>query len=143
MIEAAFNAGITTVAAAGNFGELANLTSPASSPSAITVAAIARNNTRPDFSDYGAAIDIFAPGVDVLSCFTGSDTATELLSGTSMSAPHVSGLVLYLKSIASGSDDMASPAAVTAKIKALASPNLVESPGPGSPNVIAYNGNGA
>lgn len=140
MVEAAYHQGVTTVVAAGNYGELANLTSPASSPNAITVGAIAANFTRPAWSDYGETIDIFAPGVNVLSTWTGSNSASRTLSGTSMSAPHVSGLVLYLKSIMSGLD---TPDAVASKIQELGISNLVQDPGLGSPNVIAYNGNGA
>lgn len=140
MVEAAYNQGITTVVAAGNYGQSANLTSPASSPNAITVGAIAANFSRPAWSDYGETIDIFAPGVNVLSTWTGSNSAVTTLSGTSMSAPHVSGLVLYLKSIMSNLD---TPDAVASKIKELATSNLVQNPGLGSPNVIAYNGNGA
>ncbi|CAN8104557.1 unnamed protein product [Discula destructiva] len=139
MVESAYQAGITTVVAAGNDGLDANSTSPASAPNAITVGAIAANLTRPNWSDYGPIIDIFAPGVDVLSTWsTGNSTKT--LSGTSMSAPHVAGLVLYLKSITPG---LESPGAVMAKLAELSSKNLVQDPGVGSPNTIAYNGNGA
>lgn len=139
MVQAAYNAGITTVVAAGNYGEPANATSPASAPSAITVGAIAANFSKPAWSDYGAIVDIFAPGVNVLSTWP-TGNLTQVLSGTSMSAPHMSGLVLYLKSITSGLD---SPAAVASKIQELATKDLVQSPGDGSPNAIAYNGNGA
>lgn len=140
MVEAAYGAGITTVVAAGNYGQLANLTSPASAPNAITVGAIAANLTRPTWSDYGDTIDMFAAGVDVVSTWIGSNTATNNISGTSMSTPHISGLVLYLKSIMS---DLDSPDAVTKKINDLATRDLVQNSGSGSPNVIAYNGNGA
>lgn len=139
MVEAAYQAGITTVVAAGNYGELANATSPASAPNAITVGAMAANFSRPAWSDYGTLVDIFAPGVDVLSTWP-TGNLSQVLSGTSMSAPHVSGLVLYLKSIMSGLD---SPSAVASKVQDLATKGLVQSPGDGSPNAIAYNGNGA
>lgn len=139
MVEAAYQAGITTVVAAGNYGEPANLTSPASTPNAITVGAIASNFTKPYWSDYGPLVDIFAPGVSVLSTWP-TGNLTQVLSGTSMSTPHVSGLVLYLKSI---TDDLDSPAAVASKLQELATKGLIPSPGDGSPNSIAYNGNGA
>lgn len=97
-------------------------------------------NTKADFSNYGKVVDIFAPGVDVLSSWIGSDDATAQISGTSMATPHVAGLVLYLKSIQSGFDE---PAAVTDLIKSLATKSVVSEPGSGSPNLLAYNGNGA
>lgn len=142
MIQAAHDAGVTTVVAAGNYGELANLSSPASAPSALTVGAIAADNSRPEWSDYGASVDLFAPGVDVLSTWVGADDATNTLSGTSMAAPHVSGLVLYLKSIAAAGE-LDAPGAVAGRVVALATRDVVRGAGAGSPNLIAYNGNGA
>lgn len=139
MVEAAYTAGITTVVAAGNSGTDASDTSPASAPNAITVGAIARNLTKPEWSSFGSVVDIFAPGVNVLSTWPTGNT-TLALSGTSMSAPHVAGLVLYLKSITSGLEE---PEAVKAKISELAANDLVIDPGSGSTNAIAYNGNGA
>lgn len=58
--------------------------SPASATSAITVGAIDNKDSKASFSNYGASVDIFAPGVDILSASIGSTTATEVLSGTSM-----------------------------------------------------------
>lgn len=58
--------------------------SPASVSSVITVGAIDSKDTRASFSNYGSSVDIFAPGVNVLSAYIGSTTATEVLSGTSM-----------------------------------------------------------
>jgi subtilisin family serine protease len=58
--------------------------SPASAPSAITVGAIGAGDTKASFSNFGAGVDIFAPGVDVLSVGITSNTDTAILSGTSM-----------------------------------------------------------
>lgn len=63
----------------------ASNTSPASAPNAITVGAIdARNDRKASFSNWGGPVDIFAPGVNVLSVGIDSNTATDTLSGTSM-----------------------------------------------------------
>ncbi|KAJ9132241.1 Subtilisin-like proteinase Mp1 [Pleurostoma richardsiae] len=139
-IEAAYSAGVVSVVAAGNDGSDASNTSPASAANAITVGAIDVTNTKADFSNYGKVVDIFAPGVDVLSCWIGSDDASLSIDGTSMATPHVAGLVLYLKST---KGSLGSASAITAAIKDLGTKNVVRSPGSGSPNLIAYNGNGA
>ncbi|KAK3348866.1 alkaline protease [Lasiosphaeria hispida] len=138
-VQLAFGAGIPTVVSAGNENQDANEVSPASAPDAVTVGAIDVTNTRAPFSNWGPAVDIFAPGVDVLSSYTGSDTATDVISGTSMSAPHVAGLVLYLKS----KDTNARIIDVAAKLRYFGTPGVVLDGGPGSPNLLAYNGNGA
>jgi len=66
----------------------ANNTSPASAPSAITVGAIdASTDTKASFSNFGAAVDIFAPGVKVQSVGITSNKASAVLSGTSMGMP--------------------------------------------------------
>lgn len=101
--------------------------------------AIAINNTKPDWSNFGPLVDVFAPGVEVRSTSIYQD-GTELLSGTSMSTPHVAGLALYLKGLEGAALD--APAAIAARIKELATEGAIVDPGTGSPNLVAYNGNG-
>ena len=43
------------------------------------------------FSNYGPCVDIFAPGVNILSALP--DQGSDFLSGTSMAGPHVAGVV--------------------------------------------------
>lgn len=84
-IEAVFKAGIVPVVAAGNEGADTKTSSPGSAPNAITVGAIdAATDRRAQFSNFGAPVDVYAPGVDVLSVGIKSDTATDTMSGTSM-----------------------------------------------------------
>lgn len=131
--------GVTVVVAAGNDDANAANYSPASTPDAITVGAIDSTDARAYFSNYGSILDVFAPGVNVLSAWIGSTTATNTISGTSMATPHVAGLAAYLIAL----EGLSSPADVDARIKELAVKGAVGQPGPGSPNLIAYNGNGA
>ncbi|KAK1534975.1 serine protease [Colletotrichum costaricense] len=57
-----------------------------------------------------------------------------------MSTPHISGLALYLKGLEGSVVDAS--AAIGARIKELATRGIVADPGVGSPNLVAYNGNG-
>ncbi|KAK5071618.1 hypothetical protein LTS08_004640 [Lithohypha guttulata] len=137
-VTAAFNGGVVTVVAAGNEDSDASTTSPASASEAITVGAIQRGNARAAYSNFGTVLDIFAPGTDILSTWIGSTTATNTISGTSMATPHVVGLVLYLQAL----EGLSSPSAVASRLTALSTRNVVTD-AQGSPNRLAYNGNGA
>ncbi|KAK7755483.1 Suppressor of the cold-sensitive snRNP biogenesis mutant brr1-1 [Diatrype stigma] len=136
-VEAAYDQGILTIVAAGNDGVDASTYSPASAPNAFTVGAADISNTRAYFSNFGDFVDIFAPGVDILSSWIGGNDATNTISGTSMATPHVSGLALYLKSVFAGQLD--TPDAVTDKLKSLAVPGIRD---PKSVDARAYNGVG-
>lgn len=48
-------------------------------------------DTRAYFANYGSCVDLFAPGVDITSVWTGNVDATYTLSGSSVAAPHVAG----------------------------------------------------
>ena len=105
--------------AAGNESLDACLTSPARAGTAsgvMTTAATDRNDQEATFSNFGSCVDVWAPGVGVLSTKKGGGTTT--LSGTSMAAPHVGGAgALYLSS-----NTGASPAAVESALKADSEP---------------------
>jgi oryzin len=135
-VQAAYQAGIVTVVAAGNEGRDVGSDSPASAPNAITVGATDSNDQQASYSNFGRSLDIYAPGSNILSTWIGSTTATNTLSGTSMACPHVSGLVLYLMA----KEDLSDPAAIIARIKGLGTSNTVNGIGLGSPNLLAYNG---
>ncbi|KAI1827098.1 subtilase [Xylaria intraflava] len=138
-VNAAYSSGILSVVAAGNDGVDANGTSPASAANALTVAAIDSNWVFASFSNFGSVVDIAAPGVSVVSCWISSNTSTNILSGTSMATPHVAGLALYLIAY----EGLSTPAALTARIKALATAGDITSAPNNTVNSVAYNGNGA
>jgi cerevisin len=94
-LDYASSLGIHFAVAAGNDHENACSYSPGSSKHAITIGASDIYDTTADFSNYGSCVDIFAPGVDILSAW--NDDKFKIASGTSMASPHVAGVMsLYL-----------------------------------------------
>jgi hypothetical protein len=86
--------GVTYVVSAGNDSANACGVSPARVPTAITVGAIdPLHDTIASFSNWGTCIDLFAPGVNILSSWNTDNSATQTVSGTSQAAPHVTGVV--------------------------------------------------
>lgn len=138
-IEEAVAAGAFIAVAAGNDGEDVAGYSPGSAPSACTVGATTKNDARAEFSNYGELVDIFAPGKDITSAWIGNSTATNTISGTSMACPHIAGLAAYLI----GLEGPKSPADLCKRIQDLALKDAITDAGEGSPNLLAYNGNGA
>jgi subtilisin len=117
-------AGVTYAVAAGNSDANANSFVPATYAEVITVSALADFNGLPgggaaatcradvddtiaDFSNWGADIDLIAPGVCILSTFPGGGLNT--FSGTSMASPHVAGAAALFKS--------ANPGATPAQVR--------------------------
>ncbi|ODV91237.1 hypothetical protein CANCADRAFT_121669 [Tortispora caseinolytica NRRL Y-17796] len=95
-IDAAVLSGLAVVVAAGNSNIPASAMSPASSRNVVVVGAIDYTNRIASFSNWGRAVTVFAPGVDVCSVNANTDSpAPSCMSGTSMASPQVAGLLAY------------------------------------------------
>lgn len=131
-------AGTTYAVAAGNDRTDAGQWIPAAYPEVITVSALADFNGKPgggapstcssfssadsddtfaDFSNFGPAVDLIAPGKCIYSTYStlkSTGTGYAVLSGTSMATPHVAGAIALYKV----SHPTASPSEVQAALQA-------------------------
>lgn len=88
--------GVYLTVAAGNGDTDACGVSPASAPGVLTVAATDRGDQAADFSNHGRCVEVYAPGVEITSDWSGG--GTEVMDGTSMAAPHAAGVAALYKS---------------------------------------------
>ncbi|WP_461163979.1 S8 family serine peptidase [Arthrobacter sp. R4-81] len=129
-VNVAYNSGAVVVAAAGNEKIPAAETSPSNCENVVSVAALARTGQLAPYSNYGSAVDVAAPGGDmtamthdlpdgiVVTFNAGSEVPGSedyaFSEGTSMAAPHASGLAALLMSRLG---DLATPANVETRME--------------------------
>jgi serine protease len=128
------NSGVVYAIAAGNSNANACNSSPARVGAALTVGATTNTDARSSFSNFGTCLDLFAPGSSITSAWSTSDSATNTISGTSMAAPQVAGAAALYRA----ANPSVSPSAVVTAVVTTATPNVVGSPGTGSPNRLVH-----
>lgn len=133
------NAGFTYVVAAGNSGVDACTVSPARAAGTIAAGASDWNDQRAIFtnvksSNWGACVDVWAPGLAIISAAHTSTTGLVSLGGTSMASPHVAGAAAIYLSAYPGS----TAAAVRSVILNTATVNALTGIGSTSPNRLLF-----
>lgn len=131
-VNAAFNAGVLSVVATGNSNNNGCTGSPAGAAEAFTVSATDRNDNKASFSSYGPCVDMWAPGVDIVST-SNSGSGTNTFSGTSMATPHVAGAAALV-----ASRGITSPAQIRSTLIAEATAGVVNGVPSGTPNRLLF-----
>ncbi|MFJ6798221.1 S8 family peptidase [Streptomyces sp. NPDC091268] len=133
-VDALADAGVLPVIAAGNESQDACNVSPASAGKVVTVAASNRYDEETDFSNFGPCVELYAPGEDILSAKLGGGSLSE--SGTSMSAPHVTGVAALYRAV----HPAESPADVSAFLTGKSTKDVLTKVSKDTPNALLNTG---
>ena len=130
--------GVAYAVAAGNANGSACQYSPARVTEAMTSGASTSSDAKASFSNWGTCLDWFAPGQAITSAWSGSDTATNTINGTSMASPHTAGVAaLYLQT-----HPTASPASVQQTLRSSATTRRISGLDrrfyPGTANLLLF-----
>lgn len=143
-VNAAVKSGLHVAVAAGNENSDACEGSPARAGGPITVGATDNADRLAEFSNWGKCVDINAPGVDITSVGIWSDTQT--MSGTSMAAPHVTGLLSYFLSLQPATDSefstgsLVTPEEMKKRLIKFGTRDVLSGLKPDTVNILAFNG---
>ncbi|MFJ1601560.1 S8 family serine peptidase [Streptomyces sp. NPDC088261] len=133
-IDATMKAGYLVVTAAGD-----DSTEDCAFPnSALNVAASTVKDEAADFSNHGKCIDVYGPGVNILSDSATSDTSLNTTSGTGEAAAHAAGVAAYLMYL--GKAPLHDAAKAKQTVIDLATKNALTGVPAGTPNRLLYNG---
>lgn len=112
---------IPTIVPAGDNSNDACNYFPASNKAFLTVGATDKMDRRPEFSNFGSCVDIYAPGVQIPSAWHSSANAIQTGSGTAEAAAIVTGAVALLMSL----NDNIRADVVHELVRAVGTPNIV------------------
>ncbi|ORX98383.1 hypothetical protein K493DRAFT_406585 [Basidiobolus meristosporus CBS 931.73] len=136
-VNAAVQAGVTFIVAAGNESQDACNVSPANAAQAFAVGATTISDSLASFSNYGECVKVLAPGQDITSSWIGGTNASKKISGTSMASPHVAGVAaLYLSQ-----GGLNSPADVYSALQNQATQDTISGLDDTTPNLLVFNSN--
>ena len=128
--------GVTTVVSAGNFADEASEWPPASAPGAIVVGASDITNAMWEDSNFGEAVDVFAPGVWIRAAGHTGLTDTAMGTGTSQAAAHVAGIAANFLSRSRS----LTPALILNEILSLTTKNAISGVSEGTTTNFVFNG---
>jgi subtilisin family serine protease len=125
-------AGVSYAIASGNDDANACNFSPGRILQSISVGATDKNDRRASFSNKGVCVDVFGPGLNIVSARRNGGSTT--MSGTSMASPHVAGVAALCLERGAGPD----PAGVESCVVGNASQDKLSNIGENSPNLLLY-----